>query len=225
MNRDLSLIILKIGVIMSIFSIDTLYRFSEHALSLCYIWSVAVIGSYGLISWGFNVSISFEKIIKWLSIIIGVFGLSLIGLSFFPENWQIIFTNLIVPRLICAFSLHLFLLSLDRFIKHRRSGKGMIPTRLVVAIIMVYIISTLEVLAVLGMSNEFALKIAAFNSIYIMRGSLLGSLFLEIYGGRCREHNQSDALCSLHNSSENLTNQSDSSISNSSTNSYFDRFN
>lgn len=216
----------KKGVGMSVFSLETIYLLSEYIVSLCCIWSVAVIGSYGLIRWGFTIPISLKKTVKWLSIIIGAFGLFLIGLCIVPYHWESVLTNLIVPRLICAVSLHLFLLSLDRFIRHRHGGQGMIPTRLVVAIIMVYVVSVVAILAVLSTSSEFILRIAAFNSTYIMRGALLSTLFLEIYGGRCKEHkNSADQSCSLDSASQDLNNPLNNSTFNSSTSSYFDRFN
>ena len=206
---------------MNIFSIDTIYTISEYIVSFFYMWGITIVGSYGLIHWGFNQNISFKKVIKWISMIIGAFGLLLIGLYFVPHAWQEILTNVIIVHLMCAVSLHLFLLSLDRFLKHRYNGQGMIATRLVVAIIMMYIISTITILVVLHLSSQFLLRIIAFNNTYIMRSALLSTLFLEIYGGRCKEHNQSGTSCSLNNSVQAVHNSSNNSTSNNVTSSYF----
>ena len=208
----------KRGVVMSIFSGEFLMVLSEYAVSLISIWAVAIAGGYGLIRWGFSQEISLQKAAKWVTAVTGSFGLLLILLCLLPAHFHEILTNLILPRLMCAASLHLFLLSLDRFIRHRRGGQGMMPTRLVVAIILVYVVSLIGALIVLKTSNEFLLGIAQLNSMYLMRGSLLSTLFLEIYGGRCKAHKDSEKECPLDNSSSNST-------FNSSTRSYFDQFN
>lgn len=208
----------KRGVVMSIFSGEFLMVLSEYAVSLISIWVVVMAGGYGLIRWGFSEQISLQKAVKWVTVFIGSFGVLLIILCLLPIHFHEILTNLILPRLMCAASLHLFLLSLDRFIRHRRGGQGMMPTRLVVAIILVYVVSLIGALIVLKTSSEFLLRIAQLNSTYLMRGSLLSTLFLEIYGGRCKAHKDSEKECPLDNSSSNST-------FNSSTRSYFDQFN
>ncbi|NBQ17706.1 hypothetical protein EBU24_05305 [bacterium] len=210
----------KRGVVMSIFSGETLMVLGEYAVSLISIWAVTVASGYGLIRWGFSEQISLQKAGKWVTAIIGSFGLLLMLLCLLPTVFHELLTDLLLPRLMCAASLHLFLLSLDRFIRHRHGGQGMIATRLVVAIIMVYVVLLIGALIVLKTSSEFLLRIAQLNSTYLMRGALLSTLFLEIYGGRCKAHNSQEKECPLDNSSNSL----DNSTFNSSTRSYFDQF-
>ncbi len=171
---------------MNFFSITEMI---EHVLSLAYIWAICLIGSYSIIRWGFDETISFHKALRWVSGVIGTLVVLVGILYLLPLSWRIFIKDLFIPRLLCASALHLFLLSLDRFIRHRKGTQGMKPTRLVVAIFLVYLFSMTGVLLITyGGLSEFLCTISLLTSSYLVSGALLATLFLEIYGGRCKNH-------------------------------------
>jgi len=168
-------------------------------IALGIIWAFLVGVSYVMLRWCFKQDIPWTKAVHWITgamivVLVGMGALYVLPLSITAPISQVI-----IPRLVCAMALHSMLLAIDRYMIHRY-GEGIIPTRLVLSIILVYTVSILGAIALIKIQNKFLIDVAEIVVDYLTKGAIAGLLFLEIFGGRCKEKSSDDASNGSSNS-------------------------
>ena len=159
--------------------------------ALVVVWVLLVVASYGITRWCLKKDIAWEKIIQWITIGIGIVFGAIAVLDFVPVRISAPLTKVIIPYLICAAALHSFLLAVDRYMRHKYS-EGIIQTRLVVAVITVYVVSILLSLLVLKLNYLSVMTLSDIGVGYLTRIAIIGLLALEILGGRCKDNQDVD---------------------------------
>lgn len=162
-----------------------------HVGALVALWVLLVVASYGMAHWCFKKDIAWKKIIQWISVGMGIVLGAILALDFLPVRISAPLTKVIIPYLICAAALHSFLLAVDRYMRHKHS-EGIIQTRLVVAVITVYVVSILLSLLVLKLNYLSVMTLSDIGVGYLTRIAIIGLLVLEILGGRCKDNQDFD---------------------------------
>lgn len=157
-----------------------------HFGALVVLWVLLVAASYGVSHWCVKSELGWRKIIKWITVGMGIVCGGMIVLHFLPVSLGIPLTKVVIPYVVCAAALHGFLLAVDRYIRHKYAD-GMIQTRLVVAVITVYVVAISLALLVLKIPYASVMTLSDICIGYLTRIAIFGLLVLEILGGRCKE--------------------------------------
>lgn len=157
-----------------------------HLGAIVFLWAFLVIAGFVITKWCMKKEISWRRVIRWISIIMSTVFALVVLMYLVPQRFSLPITKVLVPNLICAVVLHALLLSVDRYMRHRYS-EGIIQTRLVLALITIYIFS---ILVSVGLIKIHYLPLMRFSDIligYLTRIAVLGLLILEILAGRCKD--------------------------------------
>lgn len=157
--------------------------------AIALLWALFIATGYVMARWCFEQPIAWQKIIKWVSIAMGIVFICTVLMYILPEYATIPLTKVFVPYLICAIALHSFLLAVDRYMRHRH-GEGIIQTRLVVAIITIYVVAILASLGMLKLHVASLIELSDIAVGYLTRTSIVALLVLEVIGGRCKEKSE-----------------------------------
>jgi hypothetical protein len=159
---------------------------ATHLIALSILWGVLVASSYVMVHWCLKKNMEWVRAAQYISVAMGLVFLCVVALYLLPEAWTVPLTKVIVPRLVCAAVLHSLILAVDRYMRHRYAD-GIIPTRLVVSIIGIYAISLLGSFLLLKINNLLLIEISDIATDYLTKGAIVGLLFLEVIGGRCKD--------------------------------------
>lgn len=155
------------------------------------LWVLLIVSGYALTRWCVKYSIAWSSVVKWITGAMLIVFVSTVTLSLLPPHLAVPITKVIIPSLVCAAALHALLLSTDRYMRHKY-GEGIMPTRLVVAIILVYTMMILGSVGLIKLDYLPVMKLFAITIGYLTRISIIGLLVLEIWSGRCKEQKDDD---------------------------------
>lgn len=161
--------------------------------AIAVLWVVVIVAAYAMARWCIRQHIAWQKVVQWVSLAMGTVFIGTALLYIFPQEITVPVTRIFVPFLICAVALHSLLLSIDRYMRHKHS-EGIIPTRLVVAIFIIYLLALLFALALAKVATLAALiNVSSIAVSYLTRIALVSLLVLEIFGGRCKDQSENDS--------------------------------
>jgi hypothetical protein len=172
---------------------DVMEQSALHLGAIAFLWLFLVVAGFVITRWCIKQEISWQGVIRWISIIMSIVFALVVLMYLLPQRFSVPITKVLVPNLICAIVLHALLLSVDRYMRHRYS-EGIIQTRLVLAIITIYICS---ISASVGLIKIHYLTLMRFSDIligYLTRIALLGLLILEVLAGRCKDRSTQEAI-------------------------------
>lgn len=162
--------------------------------AIAVLWFVVVVAAYAMARWCIRQHVPWQKVVQWVSLAMGTVFISTAVLYFFPKEIIVPVTKIFVPYLICAAALHALLLGIDRYMRHKH-GEGIIPTRLVVATFIVYLLALLFALALAKVTRLAALiNVSDIAVNYLTRIAILSLLALEVVGGRCKDQSEDDTM-------------------------------
>ncbi len=157
-----------------------------HLGAVAVLWLLLTISGFAIARWCIKQEISWQRVVRWISVGMAVVFGSVALLYILPAHMTAPLTQVLVPNLVCAAALHALLLAIDRYMLHRY-GDGIIPTRLVVALVTVYTVALLWSLAVIKLNYLPVMELSSIAVGYLTRTAIMGLLALEILGGRCKD--------------------------------------
>ena len=163
--------------------------------AILFLWVLLVVSGYAVARWCIKQTVSWKRVVCWISAVMGVVFGSVALLYILPPTLTAPISKVLIPNLICAAALHALLLAVDRYMRHRY-GEGIIPTRLVVAIIIIYVSAILWSLALLKLNYISLMNLSDITTGYLTRTAIIGLLVLEIVGGRCKDSQEDDTSVS-----------------------------
>jgi hypothetical protein len=150
------------------------------------LWVLLTVSGYAIARWCIKQEISWQRVVRWISVAMAIVFGSVALLYILPPALTAPMTKVLVPNLICAAALHALLLAIDRYMRHRY-GDGIIQTRLVVAIIVIYVVAILGSIALMKLNYLTIMQLSDIATGYLTRTAIMGLLALEILGGRCKD--------------------------------------
>jgi hypothetical protein len=102
-----------------------------------------------------------------------------------PIQFQFIVARIIIPQLLCAILLHTVILALNRFM-NQCIGHGMIPTRIVLLITIIYIFFMTLSLVLIYCQHAFMTQLFNLVTNYLTKIGLVALLVFEVLAGRCK---------------------------------------
>jgi len=171
-------------------------------IALGVVWTLLVVTSWIMFKWCFKREISWTRAAHWIT---GVMGVVLVGMGIqyaLPQTLTAPIAQVVIPHIVCAMALHGLLLAVDRYMRHR-DGEGIISTRLVLSILLIYVFSILGAVGLIKIHTIFLTDVAEIVVDYLTTGAIVGLLVLEILGGRCKDQTQNLNENSSNNYSNN----------------------
>lgn len=159
------------------------------------LWFFLSIAGFAITRWCIKQEISWHRVIKWISMGMVTIFCSVVVIDFLPQTIGLAITQVVVPNIMCAAALHALLLSVDRYMRHKYE-QGIIQTRLVVAIMLIYIAAGLFSVAVIKLQYLFVMRLSDIAVGYLTRTALIALLILEILAGRCKEEEKNEIVAS-----------------------------
>ena len=163
-----------------------------HLGAIALLWVLLIVSGYTIARWCIKQEISWQRVVRWISVAMGAVFIVVALLYALPLTITAPITQVLVPNLVCAAALHALLLAVDRYMLHRY-GDGIIATRLVLGIIIIYIIAVLGSIALIKFNSLTVMHLSQIVTGYLTRTAIIGLLILEILGGRCKDSQNSKA--------------------------------
>lgn len=171
-------------------NIGTLLRAAAiHLSAVALLWVLLSIAGYAIARWCIKREIRWQKVVRWITAAMVLVFCSVLALYLIPERFTSSLTDVLVPNVVCAAALHALLLAVDRYMRHRFS-EGIIPTRLVVAIILIYGLIGAASVTLIKLSFVPLIQVVDITIGYLTRIAVLGLLFVEILAGRCKDQKE-----------------------------------
>lgn len=159
------------------------------------LWFFLVIAGITIAKWCIKEELSWQRVVEWISAGMALFFFSVLIIDFLPQSIGLALTQVIIPNIMCAAALHALLLSVDRYMRHKY-GQGIIQTRLVVVIMLIYIITGLFSVGIIKLQYPFFMRLSDIAVGYLTRTALVVLLILEILAGRCKEEEKNEVIAS-----------------------------
>lgn len=154
--------------------------------AIALLWVLLVVSGYVIARWCIRQEVSWQRVVRWISLAMAIVFGAVAFLYALPVKITAPLTEVLVPNLVCAAALHALMLAVDRYMLHRY-GEGIIPTRLVLAIIIIYVVAILGSVALIKINYLPLMHLSEIATGYLTRTAIVGLLVLEILGGRCKD--------------------------------------
>ena len=156
---------------------------SLHVASLALLWGIMTFSIYGMWYWCVGVPLSWQKLLQWSSIILGVMLLGGLSLVVISDGLRVAMTHVLLPAFLCAAAMYLFFRSLDRYFNYTGAISHVSYFRFITSAFMMYTILFLGMVIILRFQSYKYAQLFTISVHYVMYSMLLASVLLEVKVG------------------------------------------